>query len=49
MRAIVKNPWSSVQDGLLLASVMLVAALLALELIYFGLSPCSPSLSAKYR
>ena len=31
VRAIIKNPWSSVQDGLLLASVMLVAALLALE------------------
>ena len=31
VRAIVTNPWSSVQDGLLLASVMLVAALLALE------------------
>jgi predicted signal transduction protein with EAL and GGDEF domain len=31
VRAIVRNPWSSVQDGLLLASVMLVAALLALE------------------
>ena len=31
VRAIVKDPWSSVQDGLLLASVMLVAALLALE------------------
>jgi diguanylate cyclase (GGDEF)-like protein len=30
-RAIVNNPWSSVQDGLLLASIMLVAALLALE------------------
>ena len=37
VRAIIKNPWSSVQDGLLLASVMLVAALLALEynLIWF--------------
>jgi diguanylate cyclase (GGDEF)-like protein len=31
VRAIIKNPWSSVQDGLLLTSVMLVAALLALE------------------
>jgi diguanylate cyclase (GGDEF)-like protein len=31
VRAIVTNPWASVQDGLLLASVMLVAALLALE------------------
>ena len=31
VRGIVKNPWSSAQDGLLLASVMLVAALLALE------------------
>lgn len=28
---IIKNPWSSVQDGLLLASVMLVGALLALQ------------------
>ena len=31
VRAIVENPWSSVQDGLLLASVMLVATLLALQ------------------
>lgn len=31
MRTIIKNPWSSVQDGLLLASVMLVGALLALQ------------------
>jgi diguanylate cyclase (GGDEF)-like protein len=31
VRAIIKNPWSSVQDGLLLSSVMLVATLLALE------------------
>ena len=31
VQAIVRNPWSSVEDGLLLASVMLVAALLALE------------------
>jgi diguanylate cyclase (GGDEF)-like protein len=31
VRAIVENPWSSVQDGLLLSSVMLVAALLALQ------------------
>ena len=29
--AIIKNPWSSIQDGLLLSSVMLVATLLALE------------------
>ena len=35
VRAIVENPWSSVQDGLLLASVMLVAALLALEFNLF--------------
>ena len=31
VRTIIKNPWSSVQDGLLLASVMLVGALLALQ------------------
>ena len=31
VRAIIKNPWTSVQDGLLLSSVMLVAALLALQ------------------
>jgi diguanylate cyclase (GGDEF)-like protein len=31
VRAIIKNPWSSIQDGLLLSSVMLVATLLALE------------------
>ena len=31
VRAIIDNPWSSVQDGLLLSSVMLVAALLALQ------------------
>jgi hypothetical protein len=31
VRAIINNPWSSVQDGLLLSSVMLVATLLALE------------------
>ena len=31
MRAVVNNPWSSVQDGLLLSSVMLVATLLALQ------------------
>jgi diguanylate cyclase (GGDEF)-like protein len=31
VRAIIENPWSSVQDGLLLSSVMLVATLLALE------------------
>ena len=30
-RAIVKNPWSSLQDGLLLAMAMIVATLLALE------------------
>jgi len=31
VRAIIENPWSSVQDGLLLSSVMLVTALLALQ------------------
>ena len=31
VRAIIENPWSSAQDGLLLSSVMLVAALLALQ------------------
>ena len=31
VRAIIENPWSSVQDGLLLSSVMLVATLLALQ------------------
>lgn len=31
VRTIIKNPWSSVQDGLLLSSVMLVATLLALQ------------------
>ena len=31
VRAIIENPWSSVRDGLLLSSVMLVAALLALQ------------------
>lgn len=36
VRAIIKNPWSSVQDGLLLSSVMLVAALLALEYDLFN-------------
>jgi len=36
VRAIVKNPWSSVQDGLLLASVMLVASLLTLEYDLFN-------------
>jgi diguanylate cyclase len=36
VRAIVKNPWSSVQDGLLLSSVMLVATLLALEYDLFN-------------
>lgn len=35
-KAIVKNPWSSVQDGLLLAPVMIVAALLALEYDLFS-------------
>lgn len=36
IRAILKNPWSSVQDGLLLSSVMLVATLLALEYDLFS-------------
>ena len=36
VRAIIKNPWSSVQDGLLLSSVMLVATLLALEYDLFS-------------
>jgi diguanylate cyclase (GGDEF)-like protein len=36
LRAIVNNPWSSVQDGLLLSSVMLVATLLALEYDLFS-------------
>jgi hypothetical protein len=36
VRAIIKNPWSSVQDGLLLTSVMLVATLLALEYDLFS-------------
>jgi diguanylate cyclase (GGDEF)-like protein len=36
VRAIIRNPWSSVQDGLLLSSVMLVAALLALEYDLFN-------------
>ena len=31
VRAIIENPWSSVQDGLLLSSVMLVTTLLALQ------------------
>ena len=31
LRAVAKNPWSSLQDGLLLAMAMIVAALLALE------------------
>jgi diguanylate cyclase (GGDEF)-like protein len=31
IRAITRHPWSSVQDGLLIAGVMLVATLLALE------------------
>jgi len=35
VRAIIKNPWSSVQDGLLLSSVMLVATLLALQFDLF--------------
>jgi diguanylate cyclase (GGDEF)-like protein len=35
-RAIVNNPWSSLQDGLLLSSVMLVATLLALEFDLFN-------------
>lgn len=35
-RAIINNPWSSVQDGLLLSSVMLVATLLALEFDLFN-------------
>jgi len=36
LRAIINNPWSSVQDGLLLSSVMLVATLLALEYDLFN-------------
>jgi diguanylate cyclase (GGDEF)-like protein len=36
VRAIINNPWSSVQDGLLLSSVMLVATLLALEYDLFS-------------
>jgi diguanylate cyclase (GGDEF)-like protein len=36
VRTIVNNPWSSVQDGLLLTSVMLVATLLALEYDLFS-------------
>ena len=35
-RAIINNPWSSLQDGLLLSSVMLVATLLALEFDLFN-------------
>jgi diguanylate cyclase (GGDEF)-like protein len=35
-RAVVNNPWSSAQDGLLLSSVMLVATLLALEFDLFN-------------
>ena len=35
VRAIIENPWSSVQDGLLLSSVMLVATLLALQFDLF--------------
>ena len=31
VRAIIQNPWSSVQDGLLLVCVLLVGALLALQ------------------
>jgi diguanylate cyclase (GGDEF)-like protein len=31
LRAVAKNPWSSLQDGLLLAMAMIVATLLALE------------------
>lgn len=36
VQAIIRNPWSSVQDGLLLSSVMLVATLLALEYELFN-------------
>lgn len=36
VQAILRNPWSSVQDGLLLSSVMLVAALLTLEYDLFN-------------
>jgi diguanylate cyclase (GGDEF)-like protein len=36
VRAIINNPWSSVQDGLLLSSVMIVATLLALEFDLFN-------------
>ena len=36
VRAIINNPWSSLQDGLLLSSVMLVATLLALEYDLFN-------------
>ena len=35
VRAIINNPWSSLQDGLLLSSVMIVATLLALEFDLF--------------
>jgi hypothetical protein len=35
-RAIINNPWSSVQDGLLLSSVMIVATLFALEFDLFN-------------
>jgi diguanylate cyclase (GGDEF)-like protein len=46
VRAIIRNPWSSVQDGLLLASVMLVATLLALE---YGLFNFAAQLSVPQR
>jgi diguanylate cyclase (GGDEF)-like protein len=36
VRAIINNPWSSVQDGVLLSSVMIVATLLALEFDLFN-------------
>ncbi len=36
VRAIINNPWSSVQDGLLLSSVMIVATLVALEFDLFN-------------
>ena len=46
---VARHPWSSLQDGLLVAMAMLVAALLALQYNLFWFISSSPSLSARYR
>jgi hypothetical protein len=46
---VARHPWSSLQDGLLVAMAMLVAALLALQYNLFWFIAELSSLSARYR